>query len=165
MNMLQQSILDMVISGIMYPDRKHFQTEIDSLVAQNKELLGPDTADGFIYGERWFAGSLMYGRANQSLHSSLVPTAERVLAHLKTMEDDSKVMSQVLGKLIESCTTVDAMRDELPEVIISLEPLMWSKLPRTRDPAQSIQSNPRAVRQYEKVLEKVHSYCAMRYLL
>lgn len=165
MTSTQQSILTMVVNSIMSTDRKHFQKEIDALISANKELLGPDTADGFIYGTKWFPGSMMYGQANQSLHSSLVPQAERLMTHLKNMDDNQKIMSQILGKLLESCPTMQDMRDELPEVIISLDPLMWSQLSRTRDPAQSIQSNPRALRQYQKVLDKVHTYCAMRYLL
>lgn len=165
MNAFQQSVLSLVVNQITEADTKQFQKEIDSLVTKNKELLGPDTADGFIYGDRWFTGSGVRGRANQSLHPSLVSTASRVMDHLKTVTDDQRIMTQVLGKLVESCHTMEDMRNELPEVVISLDPSMWMGLSRTREPAQSIRHDARAVRQYEKVLGKIHSYCAMRFLL
>lgn len=171
MNKFQQSTLTTVVNDIMDAEYKHIQRQVDELVDKNKELLGPGTDDGFIYMEQWYARTGMVGRPNQGLHPDLYSTMQRIAAFTKVLDDDKKIITQVLGKLVVACDTLEEMRNELPECVISLHPPMWRNsytqipYPRTRTAAQSIQNNPRELRQYEKILTKIGAYCAMRFLL
>lgn len=165
MTSLQQDVLSFVVDQILEAEMVQFRKEVDSLVAKNRELLGTGTANGFIYGDRWFSGTGHVIRSNQSLHPSLSPQAANLMNRLKAITDDHRFMTQILGKLIQPCQDLREMRNELPEVIISLDPAYWGPYERTRAPAKSIQSDPRTLRQYEKVLVKIHTYCTMRFLV
>ena len=165
MNAYQQLVLSDVTTAIFTWERQFFQKEIEDVVARNIELLGPNTAYGFVFGDKWYASAKMVGRANQSLHQSLYPTMQRIVDHQRTVENDKQLIRQTLGRLITACSTRAEMRNELPEVVIEVDPMPWQFDQRTRDPAQSIKNNPLAYRQYEKVLAKIHQYAAMRYML
>lgn len=161
----QQEILSRILSEVFSADVKNFNKEIEAVVARNRELLGPTTDYGFYFGQNWYSVGWARGRTTQSLHPDLYPEMIRVEARKKKMDDDWKIMDQVLCRIIGPFHTYQDIRDELPEVLVSLVPTILGPYPRTREPASSIQSDPRALRQYQKVLDKIHSYVAMRYIL
>jgi hypothetical protein len=164
MKALQHSILYQLIEQILEPEYKQIRRQIDELVDRNKELLGPDTDEGFIYSGKWYARTGMVGRPNQSLHPDLWPTMQRIVDFTKTLTDDKQIMYQVLAKVISECNTYEEVRNELPECVVSLNPLLYH-YSRSHEPAKSIQKNERDYRQYQKVLMKIQTYCAMRYLI
>lgn len=165
MNMFQQQVLSDVIAAIFTWERKFYLKEIDAVIDQNIELLGPQTAYGFIYGDKWYASSKHIFRGNQSLHPNLYTTMARIVNHRTVVRNDEFIIRQVLGKLISACNTRAEMRNELPEICIDVEPSVWQFDKRTHEPAQSIKNNPLAMSQYERVLAKIHQYAAMRYML
>lgn len=158
----QQEILSRILTEVFMADILNISKEVDTVIHKNRELLGPDTDDGFYFGENWYALSGIRGRRDQGLHPDLYPAMILVEARKKTIADDRKVMDQVLCRLIHPFHTRQDIRDEL---LVSLVPTILGIYPRTRAPASSIQSDPRALRQYEKVLAKIHTYVAMRYIL
>lgn len=164
MTPFQCQVLADVMTAIFEADSENIGKETAVIIAKNKELLGPDTSDGFWFRDEWYSCN-MRGRTTQSLHPDLYPEMIVLETRWKRMKDDYKIITQVLCRLIQHCHTWQDMRDELPEVLVSLVPPTWGACPRTREPAQSLQSDPRAFRQYEKVLDKIHSYVAMRYIL
>jgi hypothetical protein len=161
----QQEILSRIMIEVFSADLLNVNKEVASVIHKNRELLGPNTDDGFYFGENWYALPWVRGRKEQSLHPDLYPEMIRVEARKKTIGDDWKIIDQVLCRIISPFHTYQDIRDELPEVLVSLVPTLLGAYPRTREPASSIQSDPRALRQYEKVLHKIHSYVAMRYIL
>lgn len=165
MTQFQQAVLALVLEDIFRAEYTQQQKEVDELIAKNKELLGPDTDDGFWYMDRWFAGSNTRGLTTQGLHRDLDPTMQRLVHHMKRVQNDQQIISQVLAKLICTCTTKEEARNELPDTIIDLDQEYWADCPRTRPEALSIKDNPRDVRQYQKVLLKIRSYCALRFVL
>lgn len=161
----QQEILSRIMSELFSADMENLGREIAAVISKNKELLGPGTADGFYFRDSWYALRGVRGRRDQSLHPDLYPDMIHVEARKKAMVDDFKVIDQVLCRIIHPFHTLQEVRDELPEVLVSLVPNLLGMFPRTRAPASSIQSDPRAIRQFERVLAKIHSYVAMRYIL
>jgi hypothetical protein len=165
-NEFQQEILSRILSEVFSADMQDFNREIEAVVGKNRELLGPTTAAyGFYFGKNWYSVPWCRGRSAQSLHPDLYLEMIRVESRKKSVEDDWKIIDQVLCRIISPFHTYQDIRDELPEVLVSLVPSLLGAYPRTREPASSIQSDPRAIRQYERVLNKIHSYVAMRYIL
>lgn len=161
--MSKELVLKMLIGLIFEAEFKLFQRQIDDLILKNIEFF-PSKEAGFIYLDKWYSASGWTARSNYQLHQSLHPTMHRLVHYRKTVDDDRQIISQILGKLLSACDTTEQVRNEIPECVASLNP-SWSTIPRTQDPAQSIQDNPRDVRQYEKVLFKIEAYCAMRLLV
>jgi hypothetical protein len=161
----QREILSRIMSEVFIADNFNIDAEITTIILKNRELLGPDTDVGFNFRESWYASNGIRRRSTQSLHPDLYPEMIRVEARMKTIGDDWKIIDQVLCRIISPFHTYQDIRDELPEVLVSLVPSIFGAYPRTREPASSIQSDARAIRQYEKVLNKIHAYAAMRYIL
>lgn len=164
-NEFQQEILSRIMTEVFSADLRSINAEITRIIRKNQDLLGPGTSAGFYFRENWYSLAEVRGRRDQSLHPELYPDMIRVETRQKTISDDWKIIDQVLCRIIGPFHTYQDMRDELPEVLVSLVPTIFGNYQRTRSPASSIQSDQRAVRQYEKVLDKIHSYVAMRYIL
>jgi hypothetical protein len=91
----------------------------------------------------------------------LVPRINQLLHINKMINFDMQMVGQSLTKLISPCLNPQDVRDALPECVINL--LTYYAWPtRTKPPAWPIQGNERDLRQYEKALVKIESYCAMR---
>lgn len=155
----QKTALARLMAEIFQHEYRQFQKQIDDLVRKNNEAYG-EWENGFIYLDRWYGGS---PRSNRGLHMSQQPFMARMAHYQREVENNKKVISQVLGKLLANCSNDGQVRNEMPECVVALVP-DWLNEPRTTEPAQSIQGNPRDVRQYQKVLLKIEAYCAMRYL-
>ena len=81
----------------------------------------------------------------------------------KLVATEKQFITQILFKLVQTCNSVQEMRDALPECLVIFEPYM-AKLTRTRKPAWTIEHVERDMKQYLKLMPKIESYCAMRYL-
>lgn len=161
----QQEILYQIMSEVFSADINNFNQEIEVVITKNRELLGPSSDYGFYFGKNWYSVRWASGRTTQSLHPDLYPKMIQLETRKKTMDDDWNIINQVFCRILSPFHTYQDIRDELPEVLVNLVPSLFEAYPRRREPVRSIQSDPMAVRQYEKVLNKIHSYVAMRYIL
>jgi hypothetical protein len=135
---------------------------------ENKQLTG-SRIDGFLYlGQLYMPTGVNTTvadrhQAKTALHKSLIEPMERHLKDRKAVADERRIISQMLLTLLSPCRTAQDIRDTLPECLVNCVSGLVSQ-PRTREAAYTIQDNPRAMRQYEKLLPKMEVYSAARFL-
>jgi hypothetical protein len=161
----QRQLIDALVTQIFEAETRHYHKQLDTLIDENAVLVGRPL-DGFNYlGVEYARGgavALNQRAACPALSAPLVPAMSKLLSFRKRVEVDTQVIRQILVKLIQPCQNSQDIRDALPECVV---PLSWLKsLDRTREPAWSIQNNPRDLKLFQKCLLKIEMYCAMRYL-
>lgn len=149
-------------------EERRLDRAILALNQENKRLQGAQI-DGFLHAGQFFlpkgvsltlAGP---GQAKTALHKDLIG---EMLHHLKdrsTVQEEREFISQTLYKLLNPCRTQQDIRDALPECLVNCIPEL-ARLPRQREAAFTIKDDPRALRQYEKILPKMEIYSAARLL-
>jgi len=147
---------------LFQPEIRHFHNQIDGLIEENDRLLG-QRSDGFHYrGKNYGRGGMRVVRT-PSLDLQLAPKMSKLLAFQKSVEHDRHMIRQVIFKLLEPCQSLQQIRDALPESLVSLDPLLASHQ-REQEPGWPLKDRPRDLRQFEKFVEKIETYSAMRYL-
>lgn len=146
-------------------ERRRLSKIIDNLVAQNDELVELPK-EGFIYnGTRYYMqGCSTNSRVLFSLDRSLIPSMREYLADESFINNDEKIISQVLFTAIVNCQNDQELRDSLPDSLVSLFP-STGILPRmVQTPGYLLMDNERGYRQFLKVVDKIDFYCATRLL-
>jgi len=160
---------------IFEPEIRRHGAAIQKLIERNNELSGK-YASGFHYlgndygqlqfEERFSKRELRPKRVRiplPVLHLDLMAEMELLLQLWHNVEFDHKQIRQFLFKLLQPCETDQDVRNAMPEGVVALEPTL-AALDRTAEVAWTLQDDPRALRQWEKVREKISSYCAVRLL-
>jgi hypothetical protein len=98
-----------------------------------------------------------------TLAFELIPEAEKFFLELDKFNLDSKQIHQILFKLLNPCMDKQDIRDALPECIVALFPKL-SAIERRNEPQWSIRNNPRAIKEYQKILPKIEMYSMSRLL-
>lgn len=97
-----------------------------------------------------------------TLAFELLTEANEFLNDVKKVELDKEQIKQVLFKLLYPTTTLQEIRDALPDCLVPLAPDI-SKLSRqTDDPTWFIRNDERALKQYRKILPKIEMYAMSR---
>lgn len=125
--------------------------------------------DGFVYNGTFYLPnqpSITHagpkGRADQ-VHPTLEKRMQDFEADKKIVVSEAGLISQILFVILDPCTSQQDMRDALPECLVEcVEGL--SALPRTNQEVWTILSNPRAMRQYEKLHPRMIFYTMARLL-
>ena len=159
-----RSQLEYLTERLFESEDRHFQHRINLLIEENDKVIGKRT-EGFEYLGQCYGrdGLFLNPQFASSLSRSLMPQMAEILQFRKNTEFDRKLITQILAKLVQPCQSIEDMRNALPECIISLDSYLPT-IQRTREPAWTIVGNARDLRQYEKVLPKIETYCAMRFL-
>ena len=138
------------------------------LNTKNKQL--KDTLiDGFIYGGKYYQPREVtlwvaaFGQARTPLHRSLQGEMENYLTDKKSVDDERKLITQTLYTLLAPCRTNQQIRDALPECLLDCFEGV-SNLPRSQEVGFTLRDNPRALRQFEKILPRIEIYSVARLL-
>lgn len=153
-----------IIGCLFEPDNRRLQAWIDQICDKNTEFVGKDV-HGYLYAGDFYRPSNVVGRITNKtpLHSSLSTDMEEFLYSKKLVDIEKGKVSQTLFMLLEPCVVEQDIRNTLPECIVDcLSDL--KRWPRTKEPAFTIADNPRAIRQYEKLLPKMEEYSVARML-
>jgi hypothetical protein len=161
------SIIDPLTAKLFAAEERRMGNLVSKLNTRNKHL--SDTkVDGFIHRGLYYipkdAVSIRGAKQSKTaLHLSLIGEMESFLKERKRVEDDRKLISQVLFLLLSPCTSLQDIRNALPECLVGCVPDLV-RLNRTDDAAYTIRDNPRALRQYETALLKIEIFVATQLL-
>ena len=156
------------MSKLFEAEERRLNERIIQLNKENKALQGSQL-DGFLYGAGYYIPretihQAQIGHSTKvALHERLVPAMEAHLKDRSMVLDEMRVIRQTLFKLISTCQTWIDVRNALPECVVTCIPEL-ARIKRTEPPAQTIQDNPRTLRQYLKVLPTMEVYSAARLL-
>lgn len=159
--------LGALLVKLFEPENRRLNQMLISLNQQNKEIR-KSTIDGFLYLGGYYipagipATIAGRGQDKNTLHFSLYPEMDRYLTHKKNLDRDIAQIRQILVLLTQQANSPQEYRDALPECLVPLDPEA-AKLPRfMRHPTWLIQSNKRALIQYEHTLPRIEFYAATR---
>lgn len=158
----QRALVEHLVGELFEPEVRRHNKLVDALIEENDQLLGRQTVGINYLGQNYGRGGYIV-TGGAILSPSLMPEMNRLVRFKKSVDFDRQHISQVLSRLIEPTKLGQDQRDALPECLVSFAPWLLS-LPRTREPAYTIQDSPRDLRQYLKALSKIETYYAMRFL-
>lgn len=160
-------IITEMLSTVFMPEYRRLAKWIDRLCAQNRKLYNDPELVGFIYNGVVYkplelkASNTAIKR--RGLHPDLADNMESYIKDLSLITRDKSFISQSLMQLIESCSNMQDVRDALPDCFADTHTGLVG-ISRARPEAWTIASNPRAMRQYEKIRPKIEMYAAGRLL-
>lgn len=161
-----RSLLSRLIEMIFTAELLQHEKKVTELIDENDVLLARKT-DGFnhlgnCYGRN--GGIVLPGPNVPMLSLRLVNQIRKLLQFKKQVDFDRQMITQALVKLTQNCVDMQAMRDALPECVVQLDDWFARTYQRTLPAAHNIQHLPRDLKNYEKALTKIETYCAMRLL-
>lgn len=109
-------------------------------------------------------GSAMTTLPLASLAPDLVPQAERLIRDTKQITEDKTMIRQLFVRLLDSCITLQELRDAIPDCAAPLLPELEKVSRANPDPLWTIRHDERAVRQYTKLISKIEMYAVTRML-
>jgi hypothetical protein len=149
-------------------ETRRLDRTVQQLNQENKQLQ-KSALDGFLFGGKFFVPMNVsttmagYGQAKPPLHPALHPQMREHMKDLQIVQEERRFISQTLHLLLLPCQTERQIRNALPECLVSCVDGL-SAHPRSDEPAYTLQHDPRALRQYEKMLPKMELYSAARLL-
>lgn len=155
-------LIDLMIERLFASDKRRLEAWADRIVKMNQEAQKcPDNA--FIYSGLFFRLSTVCGPIPRraALHPSLAPQMDQLLKDKKIIDDEKAFVRQAIVQLLDPCESLQDIRDALPDCLVSCISDL-SRIERSREPAFTIQGNPRALRQYQKMLPNIQVYSATR---
>jgi hypothetical protein len=163
-------ITGLVLSGLPEQLFKHEENRLNgvliSLNQENKKLTG-SAMDGFLYEGKFYLPkgdlNLFYDPSlgRTSLHKQLTPAMDDYIKDEKSVQEDKKLIMQTVFRVCKPCKLTQDVRDALPEPLALMFAFL-KQLDRTREPAYTLEGDPRAMRQYKKILPKIQFYAASR---
>lgn len=159
----------MVIAGLIQAlfgkEIKRLTAWTDKMIGANNRKLGlsNETSTSFLYEGTIYRRSGTTGRQAppKLLDPEMFEEMVLLLQDAAIVDDQRASVQQVLVNLFDPCTSKQDMRDTLPECLVGCVP-EFQRMERTREPAWTIAHNPRAMRQYAKLLPLMESYAAAR---
>lgn len=151
-----------LVEQIFIGEKKRLSRVEIALIDENHRLGGP--ADWFQYQNKVIhkpeTKCVIKGQVNR-LHASLYPAMGEHSKDLNQVELDKNWVRQALVLLLRDCTSlqdlVDALPNSLHATLAAVRPGA-KHLKRIREETWSIQDNPRALAQYNKLREKMEFY-------
>ena len=160
-NEIIRALTDVLFSAETKRLRKR---ELD-LVAENRSL-SSEHYDGFFYQGQFYTDldrSLAAKGTKTSLHPSLVPNMERHIKDKKEVEFDRLRVKQALALLLKDVRTAQDLRDALPNQLAEMIDQIKG-MERSRPEGFTLMTDPRKIKQYQKLREKIEFYTAARLL-
>lgn len=151
-----------LIKTLFANDLNRLAEWVDRMIKKNNECCGI-TSYAFLYNGSVYRQSNVVGRidAPRLMHVSLMDEMEAFLKDKAIIDEDQAYIRQSLVNLFDPCETLQDMRDTLPECLVICLPQL-QPMARTRPAGFTIESNPRAMRQYLRILPKMEAYAAAR---
>jgi hypothetical protein len=162
---MQGHALETIIKPMEEAEKRRLDRTLEALNQKNRELT-KSTSDGFLYGGKFHlptGGTTTLAAVGHraSLDQTLWQDAEDYMSDIKTTKDDLQFIRQILFKMLAPCTGWQDIRDTLPDFLV--DTLAETKaLSRTQKEGFTIQGDARALRQFEKLKEKLALYRAGR---
>jgi hypothetical protein len=155
-------LIDEVIKVLFAADDRRLQAWIDRLCEKNQEARR-EPCIGFLYGGRYFKPSNVTGlvKVKRSIDPSLYPQIDQLLADEKLIDKDKAFIRQGMFAVLDPCRDVQEIRDALPECLVDCLPNLKT-LSRHNEPGFTVQDNPRALRQFNKILPMMEVYATAR---
>ena len=160
-NEIIRALTDALFSAEIKRLRKR---ELD-LVTENRSL-SSEHYDGFFYQGQFYTDldrSLAAKGIKTSLHPSLVPSMERHIKDKKEVEFDRLRVKQALALLLKDVRTAQDLRDALPNQLVEMIDQIKG-MERSRPEGFTLMTDPRKIKQYQKLREKIEFYTAARLL-
>lgn len=157
------NLIEALAVRLFEPEYRRLGKEVERLDKLNQEIRGHRTQGFMLAGQYYFPPDCAYRpQAGQpSLDFSLSFHGQVFLKDKAHVEDDKQLIKQIIHLLIKDCDSIEDVRDALPESLIELSSVL-GMIPRTRETAYTISHDPRMMRQYEQLLEKIDFYVATR---
>lgn len=156
-------VIKRIASSLFSAEERRLELIKERLIVANKELHPGRPHDGFTYeGKTYDPVGLPLGRRTRvSLHVRLVGEMVEYLKDLEVVWGDRYYISQMLFLLLSPCSSLQDIRDALPNAIVdTLDDL--KHLPRTRPDGYTIENSTRTIRQYRKAVTRMEFYATMR---
>jgi hypothetical protein len=147
-----------IIENIFRAEHRRLATWINGLCRRNREAYGDPDLKAFIYSGKVYKHSEDTTPDNEckrrGLHSSLIGEMASYDMDKSVLGRDGSFISQALFTVLDDCRDVQEVRDALPNCLSDkLQSIQG--LSRTRPEAFTILDNPRALRQYQKILPRI----------
>ncbi len=161
-------VLDYLVDTLTQGEERRLQAELVDLDKQNREIKRSGH-EGFMFmGDEFIPPNAKTIRSRGvpavMLDTSLHARMSAFIADRTTLKNDKHQIKQVLFKLAWQATTVQEVRDALPECVVNLSPESFNRLPRCMNEGFLTRTDARATAQYEKVKPKIEYYAATRLL-
>jgi hypothetical protein len=159
--------INIILTKLFAAEERRLSGIISRLNTKNKQFR-ETKVDGFIHAGLYYvpkdAISIRGPRQTKTaLHLSLIGEMESFLGEANRVKSERKLISQALFNLLSPCTSLQDVRNALPECLVSCVPDI-SKLNRTDIEAYTIQDKPRELRQYKTALLQIEVYVATQLL-
>lgn len=158
-------IIKALTSALFMAETKRLKKRELELVAENRSL-SSEHYDGFFYQGQFYTDldrSIASKGNKTSLHPSLVPSMERHAKDKKEVEFDRLRVKQALALLLKDVRTAQDLRDALPNQLAEMIDQIKG-MERSRPEGFTLMTDPRKIKQYQKLREKIEFYTAARLL-
>ena len=158
-------IIKALTSALFMAETKRLKKRELELVAENRSL-SYEHYDGFFYQGQFYTDldrSIAAKGTNASLHPSLVPSMERHIKDKEEVEFDRLRVKQALALLLKDVRTAQDLRDALPNQLAEMIDQIKG-MERSRPEGFTLMTDPRKIKQYQKLREKIEFYTAARLL-
>lgn len=152
-----------VVNKLFEPELRRLQTVINKLVERNREQMQiPD--NWFLYQGKIYMATNIHtapsGRGSYpSLSMALSRDMDEYTREVKEFEMDKAQITQILFGLLQHCTTLQEVRNTLPEFLVPMSSLL-DGLQLWNTGGCAAPQHERFIKQYQKMLPKMEFYAA-----
>lgn len=158
-------IIKALTNALFKAETKRLKKRELELVGENRSLFS-EQYNGFFYQGQFYTDldrSLASKGIKTSLHPSLVPSMERHIKDKKEVEFDRLRVKQALALLLKDVRTAQDLRDALPNRLAEMIDQIKG-MERSRPEGFTLMTDPRKIKQYQKLRENIEFYTAARLL-
>lgn len=154
-----------ITRNLFASEHRRLDKALTTISEKNQSLTGVNV-DSFLYGGDLFtpSNSMVKSLPGQRpmLHESLIEEMMEHLEDKKRIRRDEDSIGQLIYKLLTYCNSKQEVRDALPDCLADCMPSIPT-LERSNEPAAIFKTeDPRAYRQFQKLLPKLEAYSAAR---
>lgn len=158
-----------IVKHLFLSELKRLDDQLVNINKQNEECHNLYGLAGFQYLGEFYriknASSAPTHGERVALHASLYPMMQGYLERSSRLLSECTKVNQMVFRLVVGCINRQDVRDALPECLVAQDKDMGlSSYERTRPAAYTLESDHRAMRQYEKVLPLMEYYAGTQML-
>ncbi len=157
-------ISDKLITALFEAEERRLAKRVEDIDQMNRETKGTKTYGFWHKGEFYAPSNSPYRssqRGKEALAFALHRQGDAMIKDAQTVTNDKKMIEQIIYLLIRTCSTIQDIRDALPESLVMLSDEL-SKLPRLNQEGYTLIGDERAMGQFEKIRDKIDFYTATR---
>ena len=158
-------VIRALTDALFSAETKRLQKRELDLVVKNRSL-SSEHYDGFFYQGQFYTDldrRLAAKGIKTSLHPSLVPSMEAHAKDKAEIKFDRLRVKQALALLLKDVRTAQDLRDALPNQLAEMIDQIKG-MDRSRPEGFTLMTDPRKIKQYQKLREKIEFYTAARLL-